>query len=84
MQRSLLSDIAILLGAVAISAASVRADEIDARLNVETTKGLKAVLSSFKDRGFKNLGVLKFEVQLGGAAGPVSMTVLLTPLRLTG
>jgi hypothetical protein len=48
---------------------TVHADEIDPLL----AKDAAALMKLFRTRGYKNIGVLKFEVQRGGPNGPVSM-----------
>ena len=48
---------------------ALRADEIDPLLY----KDAADMMTLFRSRGYKNIGVLKFEVQRGGDSGPISM-----------
>jgi hypothetical protein len=52
-----------------VAAPAVRADEIDPLLYKDSAD----LMELFRSRGYKNIGVLKFEVQRGGDKGPVSM-----------
>jgi hypothetical protein len=60
---------ALLLAAAAPTL--VFADELDTRLLADVAP---KVLDALRERGYKNVGVLKFEVQRGGEKGPVLMS----------
>jgi hypothetical protein len=60
----------VILG-VAAWAASSHADGLDKVL----TDNARGVLAHLSDKGYANIGVLKFEVQTGGPEGPVAMTL---------
>lgn len=56
---------------IAATATTARADELDK----QTQKAAVQMAEAFKKADYRNIGVLKFEVQTGGENGPVSMNV---------